>query len=72
MCKMYCMYRNSLKLVLLLRIIKLTSPNFNYFLLAGLAAIAVSFLDYSSTVYAVTVTLCTVCNMHTQLKSCIA
>ena len=56
MCKMYCMYRNSLKLVLSLRIIKLTSPNFNYFLLAGLAAIAVSFLDYSSTVYAVTVT----------------
>ena len=70
---MYCMYRNSLKLVLSLRIIKLTSPNFNYFLLAGLAAIAVSFLDYSSTVYAVTVTyICTVCNMHTQLKSCIA
>ena len=56
MCKMYCMYRNSLKLVLSLRIIKLTSPNFIYFLLAGLAAIAVSFLDYSSTVYAVTVT----------------
>ena len=50
-----------------LRIIKLTSPNLNYFLLAGLAATAVSFLDYPSTVHAVTVAECTVCNMHTQL-----
>ena len=66
---MYYVCKHSFKLVLSLRIIKLTSPNLNYFLLAGLAATALSFLDYPSTAYVVTVAECTVCNMHTQLKS---